>query len=253
MPKLDVYGDIQAAVIAFYFPILILTLVYTARYGFSRDAGWTFLFTFSIVRITGGALLVAGELIEPPNVDLLTAAGILESAGLAPLILATIGFLGLAGRKAFSENLSMIRIFRFIALLALAALALTIAGGAITSPAKAKTGRTLRQVGVIVFGAVYVLLAIVHVMCWSYEQFITRRGRNLLIGVTVALPFLGVRIAYAILSVYATPTNKLSKFQHTVRSGDWKVYLIMSLLMEYIAVAIYAIVAAMNTSRRKRS
>jgi hypothetical protein len=48
MPKLDVYGDIQAAVIAFYFPILILTLVYTARYGFSRDAGWTFLFTFSV-------------------------------------------------------------------------------------------------------------------------------------------------------------------------------------------------------------
>ena len=47
------------------------------------------------VRITGGALLIAGELIDPPNEGLLTAASVLESAGLAPLLLATIGFLGL--------------------------------------------------------------------------------------------------------------------------------------------------------------
>jgi len=47
------------------------------------------------VRITGGALLVAAEEVVPPNIGLYTAAYILESAGLSPLLLATIGFLGL--------------------------------------------------------------------------------------------------------------------------------------------------------------
>jgi hypothetical protein len=143
----------------------------------------------------------------------------------------------------------MIRIFRLIGLVALAALGITIAGGVVTSPAR--TGRILRQAGTIVFGVVYLLLVIVHVMCWTYEQFISRRGRNLLIGVTVALPFLGVRVAYAILSVFATPANQLSRFYHTVRGGDWRVYLVMSLVMEFIVVAIYALVGAVNTSRKR--
>jgi hypothetical protein len=65
------------------------------------------------------------------------------------------------------------------------------------------------------------------------------------------LPFLGVRVAYAILSTFATPTNKLSRFNHTVRGGDWKVHLVMSLVMEYVAVVIYAFVGAMNTSRKR--
>jgi hypothetical protein len=83
------------------------------------------------------------------------------------------------------------------------------------------------------------------------EHIVLNSVVQLLIGVTVALPFLGVRVAYAILAVYATPTNKLSRFYHTVRGGDWKLYLVMSLVMEYIVVAIYAIVGAVNSSRKR--
>ena len=48
MIKLDIRGDLQAAVIAFYFPILIVSFALTYRYGFSRDAGFVFLFLFSM-------------------------------------------------------------------------------------------------------------------------------------------------------------------------------------------------------------
>jgi hypothetical protein len=48
------------------------------------------------VRITGGALVIAAELVVPPNIDLFIAAYILQPAGLPILMLATIGFLGLA-------------------------------------------------------------------------------------------------------------------------------------------------------------
>ena len=53
------------------------------------------MFFSSSVRITGGALFIAAEKVNPPNVSLYTTAYILESVGLSPLMLATIGFLGL--------------------------------------------------------------------------------------------------------------------------------------------------------------
>ncbi len=53
---------------------------------------------FSLARIAGGALIVAGEVTvdSNPNVDLFIAAYLLFHAGLAILMLAAIGFLGLA-------------------------------------------------------------------------------------------------------------------------------------------------------------
>ena len=46
------------------------------------------------VRIASGALIIAGELLLQTN--LLLAAYILEYAGLAPLLLSSLGFIGMA-------------------------------------------------------------------------------------------------------------------------------------------------------------
>lgn len=48
------------------------------------------------VRIAGGALLVAAEMIQPSNVDLFISSYVLQAAGLGLLLISTIGFLGLA-------------------------------------------------------------------------------------------------------------------------------------------------------------
>lgn len=111
---LDLRGKIAAAEIGFYVPIAIISLVLTIRYGFRRDAGWFFLFFFALsklspdlarvetmlsmylARTAGGALIVAAEMIVPAKVDLYIAAYIMFPAGLALLMLSTIGFLGLA-------------------------------------------------------------------------------------------------------------------------------------------------------------
>ena len=47
-----------------------------------------------LVRIASGALIIAGELLLQTN--LLLAAYILEYAGLAPLLLSSLGFIGMA-------------------------------------------------------------------------------------------------------------------------------------------------------------
>jgi len=48
MPTLDTRGKIAAAEIGFYVPIAVLTLILIIKYAFRRDAGWFFLFLFSI-------------------------------------------------------------------------------------------------------------------------------------------------------------------------------------------------------------
>lgn len=58
---------------------------------------------------------------------------------------------------------------------------------------------------------------------------------QLLTGVSFALPFLLVRLIYSILAAFASSTQ--SRFSPVV--GDWRIYLGMSLIMEYVVVVTY--------------
>ena len=53
-------------------------------------------------------------------------------------------------------------------------------------------------------------------------------------GISVALPFLAVRITYAVVSSFSHPP---SKFDMMV--GSWEVFLVMSVVMECVIVSIY--------------
>lgn len=111
MPKLGNRGIIAIATIGFYAPVAILTLVLLVRYALRRDAGWLFLFIFSLgmvslvfvweriwctykARMAGGALLVAARA-EGTNVDLFIASYIIDAAALSFLMMSTLGFLGM--------------------------------------------------------------------------------------------------------------------------------------------------------------
>jgi len=246
---LDVYGKLAAATIAFYIPVAIVTTYLVIRHGFKRDAGWVFLWLFSLVRIAGGALLIAAEEIRPVNISLYTAAYILQSVGLSPLLLSTLGFLGLVGQHAFSENARMSRSFRLIGMFAIVALVLSIVGGVeLSNNGKSSTGTALRKAGAIVFGVVYVCLVLVHIGCWGYRHAIMRHRRKLLIGVSLALPFLGVRVVYSILNAFSTSSPSLARFNS--QTGDWVLYLVMSLIMEYCVVVIYSVSGTMIGLRK---
>lgn len=77
----------------------------------------------------------------------------------------------------------------------------------------------------------------------------------MLIGISCALPFLGVRVIYGILSSFApvipTESNELSRFSLT--TGSWGIYLGMSVLMEFAAVLIYTFVGITTPLQRDRS
>lgn len=237
---LDIYGKLAAAEIAFYFPLWIFTTIMVIRHGLRRDAGWIFLWVFSMVRIADGALFVAAEEMKTVNKGVYEAAYILQAVGLGPLLLATIGFLGLVGQHAYSEHNGMRRTFRIEAFIVTIALVLVIVGGVELNAGKS-VGTTLRKAGYIVYAAAYVLIAITIFGAWGYKHVIMRYRKGLLFGVTCAIPFLGVRVAYGVLNAFSSEPG-LAKFNDI--SGDWVLYLVMSLVMEFCVVLIYCIAGA---------
>lgn len=250
---LDARGDISIALVVIYVIVFLLALPLVLRHGFSRDAGWVFLLIFAALRIIGGALDIAAEQTHPPSKGLYITALSFETAGTGPLLLCTMGFLGLIASYSLAPlPLMDTKIFRIIKLLILVALILVIYGAsqsASTDSSKRNTAQTLRRVGAILLLIAFIVIAAIHGLFWTHANKILRHHRTLLIGVSLAIPFLTVRIIYSVLSAFSpntafsssgattTSTNGLSKFN--LLTGSWHIWLVMSLIMEFIVIALY--------------
>ncbi|TDL17892.1 hypothetical protein BD410DRAFT_901222 [Rickenella mellea] len=249
---LDARGIIAIIQIVLFVPIFCFTLFITLRHGFKRDAGWVFLLIFSVIRIVGGVMLVVAESLKHPSTGVYITAYVLASVGLSPLLFATLGFLRAVDQFGLSGLPIATRHWRVLRLLLVVALALAIVGGTDASSSSLSTqhtGTTLRKVASLIFLGSFIIIVIIHFLYWSRKDKILLHRRTLLVGISAALPFLAVRILYSILSSFSPNSlgaqtlgvapghTSLSKF-NTV-TGSWVIYLIMSLLMEIIAVLIY--------------
>ncbi|KAJ7814151.1 hypothetical protein B0H14DRAFT_2851030 [Mycena olivaceomarginata] len=222
---LDTRGIISAAQLGAYVPIAGVSLFLVIRYALRRDAGWLFL------------------LMKNPSPDLFIAAYIMFYAGLAVLMLATIGFLGLAcGSTTYSEYLHTTRMA--IAFFIIIAMALAIAGGILgthLAPAQGHIGDILRKTSAALYGAL------------SYR-------RRLLAGVLCALPFLGARVAYGILAAFSSsdifglmPASNASLAMFHPVTGKWIYFLVLGFVCELVVAALYTLSGTvLARSRRHR-
>ncbi|KAF5355731.1 hypothetical protein D9756_004029 [Leucocoprinus leucothites] len=260
MPKLDNRGIIAAATIGFYLPPAILTLLLLIRYALRRDAGWLWLFIFSLSRMAGGALLVAGE-ISQRNIDLFIASYIIESAALSLLMLSTLGFVGMVGHRTFSDNPRIIYNLRILGFLAIVALALSVAGGLLgthVAPNQGDIGFILQRASSGIYGVLYIFQVLVHIGAWTYRWHLKSYRRKLLWGISLGLIPLGARVTYAILSSWSSsdpfgtqPSANPVLAKSNPITGDWVLYLVLSPIMEYVVVAIY-LFSSVILSRRHR-
>ncbi|KAJ3549282.1 hypothetical protein NMY22_g941 [Coprinellus aureogranulatus] len=251
---LDTYGKIAAAQLAFFFPIALLTGFLVFRYQLRRDAGWLFLCLFSLARVAQGALLIAAQSITPEDPDLFLAWYILDPAGLALLLFSALGFLGMA------EIPRVTVFFRAFGILALIGLGLTIAGGILgshVSPNSGNAGWILRRAGASVYGAVYLLILCAFFGTFSYRWHLRTYRRNLLWGIGVALPFLGVRVAYGIMAAWSAhdilgsqPVNNATLAKMNPVTGDWVLYLVLCRVMEFITAAMFVVASTIMAQRR---
>jgi len=243
---LDTRGKIAAAEIGFYAPWVVLTTLLVIRYAFRRDGGWFCLLIFSLSRITEGALVVAGEL--NGKLPLLSAAYIMQYSCLFALLFAALGFVGMAGQSTYSESPQVATLLRLTGGLGLVGLALCIAGGVLgTHPnANQVMAASLRRAGVCVYAAVFLCLVAVHIGAWTHRFNLKRHRHSMLMGICLVVPFLGVRISYAIISAFSSSDlygKHLSSDPNLRKlnpvTGEWQLYLVLGPVMEYIAVSLY--------------
>ncbi|KAN0100951.1 hypothetical protein V8E55_000935 [Tylopilus felleus] len=247
---LNTQGIISVVTIVIYVPILILAFRVCSRYGI-KERGWLLLVIFSLIRIVGGALLVAAELIVPAVTGLYIGGYALEASGLSPLLLSTLGLLEIITEGPDRQKKNG-RLFRILHLVGLLALILMILGITSTSASSQSSSNTERRVGVLLFAGLYIVLVVTTVMQWANRYYVMKYRKQLLVAVTVALPFLAVRTLYSVLSTFSSNSFGVSSTTTTTHNdsplakfnmftGEWQLYVIMEVVMEYAIVLIYTL------------
>ncbi|KAG6371595.1 hypothetical protein JVT61DRAFT_9305 [Boletus reticuloceps] len=251
--SLNTQGIISAVIIAIYIPIFLLAIRICSRYGI-KQRGWLLLVIFSLIRIVGGALLVAAELIVPAVTGLYIGGYALEASGLSPLLLSTLGLLEIITEGPDGHKQPW-RIFRILHLVGTLALILIIVGISSTSASSQSSANTERRVGVLLFAGLYIVLVAVTVAQWANRSQLMKYRKQLLVAVTAALPFLAVRTLYSVLSTFSSSSfgvtstttsnsdNPLAKFN--LFTGEWQIYVVMEVVMEYAVVVIYTLAGNM--------
>ncbi|KAJ5751094.1 hypothetical protein N7533_008122 [Penicillium manginii] len=230
----DTHSKLGIAQIIFYIPVTVLA-VYLAFYRHNRPRmAWLILMFFSIIRITGGILVILWGQI--PQTGLMVAAIIFLNTGVFPLIAATLGLIRLIMAREDMES----RINRHLVLsrmLFFIALGLTIAGGVLEGSdtlSDVETGVKLVKAGyslVVVFVAC--LLAI-QISLWTRYTWLATPSQTILNAATLATPFITVRICYLFLSVFYPLDPRWSNL-----TGHIVPFLFMGLIMEYCVVGLF--------------
>ncbi|KAF8526251.1 hypothetical protein BU17DRAFT_40796 [Hysterangium stoloniferum] len=234
---LDPFGKIAAAEIAFYAPVLCIAFFVALRHGFSRRQGWVFLFIFSLIRVVGSAITLSYRTSSEPKIGLIIAATVLSGIGLSPLLLATHVFVRKIAEYGWQSNsnrpLHMIRVLLVVSPI------LGAVGGSMVTPGDSEssinTGRTLTRVAVVLFMVAFAGLFAVHILLWRARLLIPVHHLTLLFGISLTMPPLFIRLVYSLLGAFAT--SIASRWSYI--NGDWRIYLTMGLIMEYLVVGVY--------------
>lgn len=92
MTNLDSNGWLSVGEICVYVPLSFAAAAVCIRHGFSRSSGWIFTLVLCTVRILG-AIFQLLTYSNPGDTTFIQGALILDSVGLSPLLLATLGLL----------------------------------------------------------------------------------------------------------------------------------------------------------------
>jgi hypothetical protein len=125
-------------------------------------------------------------------------------------------------------------IFRLVHLITPTGLILNIIGQTSNTTLEGLTQiNTKTKIGVAIFIVAYVLLCLLVLAVGSRRSRIEQGERRLLLATAVSLPFILVRLVYSILTVYAHSST------FNLFSGNETAQLVMSVLPEFVVVALY--------------
>jgi hypothetical protein len=238
MTNLTYRDGVSIGLIAIYTPLLIVAIILIFRHGLSRKSGWLFLVIFTLARILTGAFDLA-TINDRYNTTFLTGYVILQSIGLSPLLLVSLGLLSRTVdsiNKSHHTSVTKVHL-RIIQLVLLIGLIIGIVGGIDAVNAfnstHVYTSGTKSKAGNVIFIVCYVLIVIAAIIISFSVSHADSGERRILMAVAAALPFLLVRLVYSAISVLAG----VSSFSSV--TGNVTILLIMGYVMELIPVLIY--------------
>ncbi|KAF2006386.1 hypothetical protein P154DRAFT_603964 [Amniculicola lignicola CBS 123094] len=219
----------------FYIPTLVVAIITCFRHGFHRSSGWIYTLILCIVRIAGAVC----QLLEHTDHSsgLIKATIIIDSIGLSPLLLATLGMLSrfVDFINTRSTPIFGVKHFRILQLLITLGLILSVAGGSsgTTSPDGTIKISSTSKVGVVLYIVAYVGLGAVYFISASRTGLIPEKERRVPVAVLFALPLICVRLIYSACSVF------IHDHLFNIINGSVVVLFVMAVLEEFIVVLIY--------------
>ncbi|MCJ1382350.1 hypothetical protein MMC17_005463 [Xylographa soralifera] len=243
--------DALAIATLIIYVILIQPVLYCLwKHGRHGLLGWLALQSFCLLRIIGNAVLVNAEATNTSN----SHALLISNIGLSPLLLATLGFLHEARRArspSIGRKLEWALVIQYhvtisIALILIIIGVVNLEGGTITA-----TTSALLKAG-----------AAILLVCWAALVFWVRvsmreqgkdtnatgyaPGTKLLYSVLVALPLVGIRLLYAVISLLLEVSGSSSDFTTSVAAK-----VCMSVVPEMIATIVFVLAGIVTRNMHK--
>ncbi|CAG8295179.1 unnamed protein product [Penicillium salamii] len=230
---IDYRHGISILEIIVYSPTLFVALWMAFHHGFKKSSGWYFFVVFSLARIVGAACYLA-TIAAPSEVGLYIAWAVCTLLGLSPLILGCLGLLSRANDSIMRKtgNAFSPIIFRFVVLVSLVALILSIVGSTQNSDITHGSITTESKVALVLFLITWLAVCGLFLLIASRSHSIEDGERRLLLAVGISLPLILVRLVYSF--VYAF--GHLASFN--MLSGNVTIQLVMSVLEEIVIVFI---------------
>ncbi|KUJ22129.1 uncharacterized protein LY89DRAFT_394756 [Mollisia scopiformis] len=233
-------NDVSIAELVFYIPSLFVAIYLAITHGFRRNSGWIYLILFCLARIIGPIMQLA-TIKNPDSVSLYTGSAILNSIGISPLEIATLGFLSRlldSIHKSYNTFLHP-RMLQLVQLIIVIGLILGIVGGIDAGNNFQSTGQyhpgTLNKAGTSLLIVSYVAIVIFTILIAFFVKHAEAGERRLFVAVAIALPFLLVRIVYSGLSTFSRNSR------YNILTGNTTIFLCVALIEEAIIVFIFEV------------
>ncbi|KAL3470776.1 hypothetical protein BJX99DRAFT_250981 [Aspergillus californicus] len=274
--------QVAIAELAVYIPIAFVTIWVVFRHGFHKQLGWIYLSIFSVVRIAGAIMQIESHN-HPDNSSDKEWATILQSVGLSPLLLATLGLLkrvfdevtsrvassstgqtmqtlaassGILGKffgiysKRATATSRRSRVVQLLHLPALISLILAISGGtdqASSSPSDQKSGKSETRAAIIIFLVIYIAACLLWMITIRDLPSMVSAQKRIFFTVFLALPFIAVRMLYSLIADF----GHNDKFSFV--NGDATIQLVMATIEEFVVVVVYTVAGVLTPKSKPGS
>ncbi|KAL6901045.1 hypothetical protein GGI43DRAFT_433809 [Trichoderma evansii] len=220
--ELDSRGYVSIIQLVVYIPLLFVSFIICRKRGFSRSSVWIFILLLCLIWIAGAVCRLA--------------VATLDSIGIPPLLLATLGLLSRLFERIDDEKKVILKSihFQLIRLALVLTMILSIVGG--ISSKNINNPSPMTKISICVYCASFLLF--IGFAIYAYKSMcccvlLPKRERETCYVIAVSLPLIFVRVMYSVLAVFRHDS------MFSVTQGSAGVYGVMVVMTEAAILLLY--------------